>query len=236
MRIAFVHNAYTFYRIPLFNALSKHFDIDFLFHRIYGSMEERPKFNFEVLFGCGIPFVESDYTFAPFMLIHLLKKKYHVFIGAGSGYIDTLTTFIIAKLLRKPFVLWDVSWFRLRSFFRLLRFPFSRYVALHSNAIVVPGLKSKEFYISMGVPDDKIFRSPNVSSLNVTSKTIEKAKELKNRLEIEGKEKIVLFFGRISEVKGVEYLIKAYSRLQNEMNVRLVVASSLPGEELYENR
>lgn len=231
MRIVFVHNAYTSYRVPLFNALSKHFDVDFLFHKIYGSTEERPDFNFEVLFGLGIPFIESAYTFAPFLFIHLLKKKYHVFIGAGSGYVDTLVTFLIAKLLRKPFILWDVSWFTVRSFLRLLRFPFDRHIALHSDAVVLPGSKSKEFFMAMGVSEDKIFRSPNVSLFTITNDTKKKSKVLKNSLKVKRKERIILYFGRIMEEKGIHYLIQAFHRLQKEIdNTRLIVACSIPRE------
>ncbi|MHA1409585.1 MAG: hypothetical protein ACTSQY_04590 [Candidatus Odinarchaeia archaeon] len=235
MKIAFVHNAFTSYRIPLFNELSKQFDIDFFFHKIYGLSEEKSIFNHKILFGMRFPFIVSDYTFSPFLFINLLRKKYHVFIGAGSGYIDTLVTFLIAKCLRKPFILWDVSWFRVRSIFILFRFPFFRYMALHSDAVVLPGLKSMEFYKSLGIPETKIFRSPNVISLKITSKAVDKLKEIKTNLKIKD-DKVVLFFGKILCVKGLEYLIKAYSKLQKEMNVRLIIASSLQGDKNYEKK
>lgn len=234
-KTVFVHNAYAFYRLPLFERLSRYLNIDFLFSEIYGPVKSEPNFNFRILFSFKVPKIKS-YYFTPFLPITLIKGKYNLFIGAGIGMINTYLTFLVAKFLRKPFVLWDVSWFMKKTPLRLMRFPIVRYVATHSDAVVIPGLKSESFYLSIGVPRDKIFRSPNVISLKITDNVRSKVRELRNKLGIETGETIVLFFGRIMEVKGIEYLIKAFYRLQKEINARMIIASSLSGEKEYENK
>jgi len=234
MKIAFVHNAYTSYRIHFFNELSKYYDVDYFFHKKYGSTKLKPIFKYKILLGAKIPFLMSDYTYAPFLFLHLLRRKYHIFIGAGSVYIDTLITFIISKLLRKPFILWDVTWFMPKTFLTIFRYPIVRYIIKYSDAIVLPGSKSKEYHLMIGATNGNIFISPNVIFLTITNIAQKKVKNYQNELQIQLNEIIVLFFGKIIRIKGIEYLIKAFSKLPDNINSRLIIASSLPGEVNYE--
>jgi glycosyltransferase involved in cell wall biosynthesis len=227
MKIAFIHNAYTSYRIKFFNKLTEHNNIEFFFHKIYDTSSERPLFKYKILYMQTLPLLPKDFTFSPFLFFHLLKNKYNLFIGAGSGYIDTITTFFIAKLLRKPFVLWDVSWFYNRSFLKLMAYPIFRYISLKSNSLVLPGKKSKEFYIKIGVNVNKIFLSPNVIDFDLDDLLFlnEKEKEFRNKLGIRNDEKIVLYFGRLVPQKGLEYLINAFLSLNLE-GVKLLLVTT----------
>jgi len=100
-----------------------------------------------------------------------------------------------------------------------------------SNAIVVPGSKSKEFMLSIGVESGKVFIAPNVSNATLM-KTIRKEK-LKKKLGMKSK-KIVLYFGRLIERKGLFYLIEAFSKLQREISdsVLLIAGEGEIGKDL----
>ena len=76
-----------------------------------------------------------------------------------------------------------------------------------------------------GLDAAKISVIPN--GLTDAAKTTTKTKHLRKKWNISSGEKIILFAGRIDEVKGVSYLIKAFREiLQKLPNCRLIIAGS----------
>ncbi len=215
MKIAFVHNRYILYRLPLFRKLAKRFNILFFFDRVHPKITITGEvFNYKIL--KSILVLRSYYaTLSPALFFHLLKGKYHLFIGAGIGHFGAYAAFLISRLTHKPFILWSEVWYWPKTILRALIWPFTNLMIRRSNAIVVPGSKSKEFVLSIGAEAGKVFIAPNASSATLM-KTIRKEK-LKKRLRIESK-KIVLYFGRLIERKGLFYLIEAFSKLQKEIS------------------
>jgi glycosyltransferase involved in cell wall biosynthesis len=237
LKIAYVHNYYIGYRLPFFEKLAKLFEIMFFFDQIDNSTTVRQCF-FPCTVLTSIQVLKSsvyDLTWSPTLLFHLLKGKYHFFIGSGIGHIGTIVTFGIARLLRKPFVLWNEGWYYPTTFLRSLRQPLFNMLIKRSTAFVVPGLKAREFFLKCGVDPEKIFVAPNASSVIINDGIMSETSELKEMLGISGKI-VVLYFGRLVRRKGVSVLIKAFSKLQNEMNNSvLVIAGEGEQREELEN-
>lgn len=215
MKIAFIHNRYIAYRLLFFRKLAKMFNILLFFDRVHPKITITDEdFNYKIL--KSIPILKSYHvTLSPTLFFHLLKGKYHLFIGAGIGHLGTSTAFLISRLTHKPFILWSAVWDRPRTILRALTWPFTSFMIRRSNAIVVPGSKSKEFMLSIGVESDRVFIAPNVSNVTLV-KTIRKEK-LKKKLGMKSK-KIVLYLGRLVESKGLFHLIEAFSKLQREIS------------------
>ena len=228
LRIAFIHTALAFYRVQLFNVLSKHYNVEFFFHKIYGNVSENPKFKHRMLRGIPIPGI-SDYQLPPALIYHLINGRFNVLIAAGAAQLDTMVAFLVSRLLRIPFILWDVEWFYNSSVLSMLRYPFWRHIVLSSDALVLPGTKSKQFHMAVGVPDEKIFLSPNTSELESVGLEPE---SLRVSLGLDAKDKIILCFTRISPEKGLEYLLDAYKSLKH-VHVKLIIATTLPPNEDY---
>lgn len=236
LKIAFVHNRYIGYRLPFFEKLAKLFDIRYFFDQVDPKTNVQGYiFSFNVLRSYRILHSPIyDVTWSPMLPYHLLKGKYSLFIGADLGQPGTYVAFLVAKLLRKPFILcnegWDYTWSLLRS----LRHPVLNVMMHESNALVVPGTKAKEFFLSCGVDPEKIFIAPNASiCLSDDSIAVRKGK-LKEILGIRV-ERVVLYLGRLVRSKGLCYLIEAFAKLQEEMsNVLLLIAGEGEAREELE--
>jgi len=232
MKIAFIHNALTFYRVELFNRLSRLFDVKFFFYGRYGETSEEIEFDYKFMKGSRFPFIDPEYKWPLFLFFDLIKGRYDVFIGSGASQIETMVTFLVAKLLKKPFIIWNELWFYNDSFLSKLRFPFFHYIVLNSYAVVVPGSASKKFHLKIGVSDDKIHISPNTSRINLDQPDLEQLESLKKELNILDSDFLVLCFSRLSGEKGLEYLIESYRYLENQ-NVKYIIATTMEYESQY---
>ena len=83
-----------------------------------------------------------------------------------------------------------------------------------------------EQYKSMGVPEEKIAIIPNGIDLSEYIELPPKG-TFKKKFNIPEAKKIILYLGRIHETKGIDFLVKAYAHLKNEMHFKdaiLVIA------------
>ena len=210
MKIAFVHNMAMHYRIPFFRRLAELYDVDFLFTHAK-KVEGLNGVNYEIL--------RNYFGIASGLILKLLKKDYDVIVNGDwvgvSGIIEMISGFTIAKLQRKPFIIWSENWDWQRPLKTKLPLPLIRVILSHSNACLVPGTKHKEFIVSLSASSDKVFIMPNVSNLIIKEEDYVNKEKLKEKLGIENK-KVILYVGRLIKKKGVEYLIKAFGKLRKE--------------------
>jgi glycosyltransferase involved in cell wall biosynthesis len=138
---------------------------------------------------------------------------------------------LIARLRRKPFILWTGIWTRLQKSVHRFIFPITRYIYLHSDAIVVYGDHVKRYLISEGVSPERIFIANHAVDNEIYSRLVlEKEKNtLRKKLGIKPDKKILLYLGRLEKIKGLFYLIEAFSLLKRDDSV-LVIAGT--GSEL----
>ena len=83
-----------------------------------------------------------------------------------------------------------------------------------------------EQYRSMGVPEEKIAIIPNGIDLSEYAELPPKG-YFKKKLNVPENLKIILYLGRIHKIKDIDFLVKAYANLINEMNCKdavLVIA------------
>ena len=79
----------------------------------------------------------------------------------------------------------------------------------------------KEQYLKMGVSEDRIEIVPLGIDMNEYRQLPPKG-EFKSRHSISDEEKLILFLGRIHEIKGLDLLIKSFSQI-SEDNVKLAI-------------
>lgn len=216
LKLVFVHNSAMWYRLPFFKALAQLYDL-IIFFTDASSVEGLQGVKYEVLKRplknwSAISFLQAD-VFAPGLIFRLMVRDYDVVVG---GLFD-VATFSIAKIRRKPFMLWSENWHfsERESFaFRLLK-PVFRFLIAHSDAIVVPSQMFKEETISLGAPENKTFIMPNASNVHVAASDYSRAEELRIKLGCIEK-KGIIYVGRLVESKGVQYLIEAFAKLAAE--------------------
>ena len=96
----------------------------------------------------------------------------------------------------------------------------------------------KEQYLKMGVSEDRIEIVPLGINMNEYDPLPEKGK-FKSKHNIGSEEKLILFLGRIHEIKGLDLLVKSFNRVCQD-NVKLAIVGGDYGfkeelEKLIEN-
>jgi glycosyltransferase involved in cell wall biosynthesis len=228
VRIAFVTNFCAHYRVRTFETLARCQDIDFFFSSAgeewYWQQQNGVRvgnFRYEYLPGIRLT---RRLRLVPSLVTRLWRKNYDVYIKCINGRFALPVTYLIAKLRRKPFILWTGIWMTLDTRFHRLVFPLTLWIYRHADAIVVYGEHVKRYLLSLKVAPEKIFLAAHAVDNSVYNHAVseEGKAALKVNLKI-GNRKIVLYLGRLEEVKGLEYLIRAFARL-NPHNVLLVIA------------
>ena len=222
-KILFVHNTAMWYRRPFFKRLSELYDVKFVFTHIqvckdvYG-VEISDEI--EGLEGVKYKALKNYFDIA-FGVIKGAMGNYDILVGGSwdslSEVIETSFYFTIAKLRRKPFILYYGEWdWAEKSLKRRIINPWVKYLVKRSDAIVTYGTKSEGYSVELGADPNKVFMAfnTNIIDTTVTKKEVE---DLKNRLKIENK-KSILYVGRLEKRKNADILIKSFYKLKEDYN------------------
>jgi glycosyltransferase involved in cell wall biosynthesis len=232
LKVVLVHNSAMWYRLPFFKALAKLYDL-VIFFTDAGSVEGLQGVKYEVLKRplknwSATSFLQGD-VFAPGLISRLIVRDYDVVVGSLSD----IASFCIAKIRRKPFILWSETWHfseRESLAFKLLN-PVFKFLISHSDAILVPSQMLKEETMSLGAHENKIFIMPNASNICVTASDYSKVEELRTKLGLKEKRGMI-YVGRLVESKGVQYLIEAFAKLAAERDdIALICVGDGPMRE-----
>src|SRR5260370_24049425 len=227
MKIAFVTHYCTHYRIKTYEKLARQADVTYFFYsagrdwywdRAHGVYQG--EFNHEYLAG----FQLGRTRIAPSLMWKLLSAPYDGYVKCINGKFALPVTFLVARLRGKPFILWTGLWIRLRTRTHRLLWPLTRYIYRHADAIVTYGTHVAEFLEREGVEAAKLFPARHAVDNDAFSRPVsddEKA-TLRCQLDLAPDDKIVLYVGRLVEVKGLEYLLAAFSQLRSPAILVLV--------------
>jgi glycosyltransferase involved in cell wall biosynthesis len=228
MRIAFSTNLPSHFHTRTFETIAEHYDTDFFFFSdgneswIENKNEQRVgRYRGNYVKGIRIT---SRVRINTDLVTRLFKGHYDVFIQSINGRFELAATFIIARVLKKPFILWTNLWFHPQTLFHKITFPITRYIYRHADAIVAYGYHVKDYLIPLGVDERKISYSWNVTDNSLFNRPISESEKdvLKKRFNLQGRH-ILLFVGRLSEEKGLEYLLDGIRNLPRELKVSLLL-------------
>lgn len=216
MKIAFITNFCAHYRRPTFELLAQRADTDFYFfsagdewywQQAHGV--ERGAFRHQYLRGWRI----GDTRITPTLPWKLLRGGYDVYVKCINGKFALPVTFLIARLRRKPFVLWTGIWMRLHTPIHRLIFPLTRFIYRHADAIVVYGEHVKRYLIGEGVDPARIFVTTHAVDNAAYSRAVDPAElaALRERLGLGQSGAIVLALSRLVAEKGYDALLHAWA-------------------------
>ncbi|MBC7265045.1 MAG: glycosyltransferase family 4 protein [Chloroflexi bacterium] len=221
LRIAFVTNICAHYRVKTFETLARYYNVDYYFFSTgdewYWQQQHGVRsgeFHYEYLPGFRL----GHTRVTPTLPWKLLRRNYDIYIKCINGRFALPMTYLIARLRRKPFILWTGIWMRLQTSFHRLAFPLTRYIYRHADVIVVYGEHVKRYLISEGVPAERIFVAAHAVDNNAYNRPVckEEKTALRRKLNIPPDQKVVLYLGRLEEVKGVRDLLEAFASLQRD--------------------
>ncbi len=236
LSVLLLHNTAAPYRLPLFQALARYFDLEVAFCQMYKDDRlwqvdlANYDFHYHILSNklvrLGRKAILFNYNLVPW----LLSRSYDVYVlGHGPGMLlSLLTTMLAARLKRRPVVLWSGTVWRpgqsrLPNWLsRLKRMTLRTVLYRWPAAYIAYGQRAAEYLRDLGVPSRRIFTGTQVVWPDQMAKpTLSKAD-----LGLEG-HKVVLCLSYLVKRKGIQYLIEAFHALGRDDTI-LVIAGDGP--------
>jgi glycosyltransferase involved in cell wall biosynthesis len=218
IRVAFVTNFCPHYRVKTFEMLAEQFDADFYFYsdgsewywqKKHGTREGQ--FRHRQL--SGFTFLGTRITAT--LPVTLCRANHDAIIKCIDGRFALAATYLTARLRQRPFVLWTGIWSAIDTPFHRLVSPLTRYIYRCADAIVVYGEHVKRYLLNLGVAEEKIFVAPHAVDNEHYSRpvSVSEVDALRDKLGLAPADRVVLYLGRLEEIKGLTYLIKAFRQV-----------------------
>ena len=249
LKIMILHNTITPYRLPIFEELSKKYDLDVCFckaktnDRLWSTSLENYTFKYKTLPSLNIGPLVFNFS----LLKELFKNKSDCFIIAENpeNAISILAVFVVAKINKSKIILWserigDEAYtliqlktsgnFLKNKLYNLIKVGYKiyrKYLYFKSDLLVPFSSAAENYLRKEGVLKEKIKRSLQImpESILVKPTTISKLPEFKNK-------KIILSLGYLIKGKGVDNLIKAFNQLNSSDTVLLIAGAGDQEENL----
>ena len=217
LRYVFVTNFCPHYRVQTFAALARHVEVTFYFYSSGGEkywLKEHGTRRGD--FACEyFPGIDIGHTrITPGLVLRLWNGDYDAVIKCINGKFALAVTYLVARLRRKPFVLWTGVWHTLQTPTHRLMFPLTRYLYRHSDAIVTYGDHVKRYLTGLGVSADKIFCAHHAVDNAAYARPVSEKEisALRSSLRLPADRRIVLYVGRLEKIKGLDILLTAFAR------------------------
>jgi glycosyltransferase involved in cell wall biosynthesis len=208
------------YRIPVFNALTRHEGIDlhvvFLAEtdpalRQWRVYKEEIEFSYEVLKSWRYRSANHNFLIN-FGLSNAMKRASPEFVICGGyNYLASWQAMLWARRQQIPFALWVESTGKdLRNHTALIEALKVKFLD-NCTGFIVPGKSSFAYLRNYGVPEEKIFTAPNAVDIKLFARVADAVRQSRNG---HSRERYFLFVGRLVETKGVFDLLEAYRQLE----------------------
>ncbi len=227
-RLAFVTNFCPHYRVKTFEMLARRCDVDFLFYSDGGEWYWQKNHGtragqFRHKYLRGVSVLGTRVT--PGLITKLWRGNYDAIVTGIDGRFALAAAYLTSRLRQKPFVLWTGIWSAIDTPFHRLFSRIIRHIYRRSAAVVVYGEHVRSYLVSLGVSGEKVFVARHSINNEEYSTPVSRAKieTLRSRLRVAPTDRVVLFLGRLEEIKGLSYLLQAFSQVART-NAVLVIA------------
>lgn len=234
VKVAFITHYCTHYRVKTYETLAKYEDVTYFFYsagkeKYWDPSHGVSRGSFRHQYLPGFQFGRT--RVAPSLLTTLWRGDFDVYVKCVNGKFALPAAYLAARLRRKPFVLWTGIWMRQQTLAHRLGWPLTRYFYRHADAIVTYGTHVNAFLEREGINPNKLFAAKHAIDNSEYNQPVPAADQdaLRAKLRISAHQKVVLFVGRLVEVKGLVYLLAAFAQASTPDSV-LVLAGHGPEE------
>ncbi len=212
-RIALVTNTCAHYRLPLYQRLARLFNTDFYFTAMEGGRHWSPDHSVD---SRDLRAFEPSSSLA--LAVALLRGRYNCFVVGMVGRVSLLAALLVARIARRPVVLWVGIWEHPRTLFHRLTRPLVRRLYRRADALLVYGSHVTAYVEAESGRCHRVFEAPQAVD-NERFRSVQRA----SRRVADG-ELVALFVGRLEAEKGLEILLDALALTNHD--VSLVIAGS----------
>lgn len=236
MKLLYITNLPSPYRIDFFNELSKYCDLTVLFERKkaddrndewYGS-----NFNFKSVFLKSIN-IGNEASIST-EVIKYLKKDYDLIILGGYSSPTSMIASIYMRLHRKKYVLNADGGFINNDENKLFK-AVKTYFISSANYWLSSGKETNKYLIYYGAKKERIYNFPFASfkKKDVLKEIVSprEKKQLKSEFNI-AYDKVILSIGQFIWRKGFDWMIETYKNLDNNIGIYIIGGS--PSKEYLE--
>lgn len=229
------------YRIPLFNDLAQHPEVDlhvvFLGEsdpslREWRVYKDEIRFSFQVLRSWRKRIGKYNALLNTGIFSALKKSQPEAILCGGYSYVASWATLFWARRHDVPFLLWSESHQQdQRRQLAMVEFLKRKFLS-RCSGFVVPGKSAFHYLKSQSVGDQPIFIAPNAIDNNLFAGASEGARKQASarRQKFGLPQRYYLFVGRLVREKGVFELVQAYAKLDAQMRqqIGLVIVGDGP--------
>jgi len=220
VRVVLLHNFLSPYRVPLFGALARRFDLDVWILGDIRSVRDwradAPDGGFRLTnvsritipLGSRYNAILLNVTL-PFALARL---KPDVILCCGWDTPAAFYAALHARVTRTPFVLWSGSTAAESTLLRRVTRPLVRWLVRSAQAWLAYGSRAKAYLVSLGANGDRTFLAFNTVETDRFAAAAGSADtaRLREWLGV-GQRRVVLFCGNLLDLKGVGELLEAFA-------------------------
>ena len=219
LRVLVVANVLTHYRLPLYEELQRYVDLELIFfsngQEWYWQRTEEPASetlaNARWLRGWWL----GRTRIAPGLLPVVWRSPADVIVKDLTGKFALPVTYLLARVRRKPFILWASLWEHpARGIHRFTR-PLMCHLYRRSNAVLTYGRHVSRYVIGEGARPERVLVAPQAVRSLVEARP--DADRWRRPLQL-------LYVGRLETWKGPHLLLQALARLGSDVEWRLHVA------------
>lgn len=239
MRLVYLYTTLNWYRLEMFRSISKMVDAHFYILNGYSVGYENIKFD-QTYDDINLTILSKEESEANNLIKKLNEEEFDAIVlpSMNSTYTLKLTTKLshyFSKRKKCVMYFWeywpmDFGRYGMEKVIKQgVRNFFTRLNKRSIDYFITPGINTYTFYRNLGIPASKTIRCFNVSE--VTDKDIRL--NVRADLGIKDDEKMILYFGRIDDYKGVNELTKVFTEMDRK-NWHLVICG--PGEEALKKK
>lgn len=226
MKILFISNIPSPYRVDFFNELGKYSDLTVTYERKTASDRDKkwshrgPKNYRQIVFN-GISLgVDKAFSLG---ILKVLKEKWDAIIVGGYSTPTGILTIRYLKRKRIPFYIEaDGGFVREESIWKR---KIKTGLISSASGWFVSGKATTDYFVHYGAEESKCYQYPFTSlSEKEISENISGCRDKDNYREKLGikEEKVILYVGRMIPIKGVDVLLNAAKKLEKRIGIYLV--------------
>ncbi|MDN5372919.1 MAG: hypothetical protein PWR19_1965 [Carnobacterium sp.] len=235
MKVLWLANIPSPYRVDFFNEIGKHCELTVLFEKKVSDERDESWMDYKFLNFKGVILKGKstgvDNAFCPGVFNYLKKKKYDINIVTNYSTPTGIFAIEIMKAKNISYIIEGDGGFTKSK--KGVKENIKRHLIKNATYWFSTSDKHKDYYLSYGAIEKNIYKYPftSIKEKDILKSSISKVQKdkIKNKLRIK-EERVILSVGQLIYRKGYDILIEAAQKINNDIGIYIIGGN--PSDEL----